>query len=776
MAIFSGTMMDDILMGTMDDDVLWGGMGDDRLSGGAGDDRLIGGPGADALNGGPGMDVASYTMSPAGVYINFGNLFIDTDDERPPVRGGDAEGDTLTSIEVIWGSDFADELIGAHGSDYFFGNGGDDQLVGHLGNDMLRGGADSDLLGDAMYEEGDDVLYGDGDDDTLLGGPGDDTLFGGEHDDSLEGNAGDDWLEGGPGADMHFGGEHDVMGDTVSYSMSPEPVTIRLYAGLIPNPDLDDPLQVLAAGGDAEGDDYEGIENVRGSAHDDILIGGAGEGNRIWGQQGDDLIIGLEEYPPGTPVTSADRFYGGKGDDTLRGGGGNDRLDGELGDDVLEGGPGNDILMGSPGMDMLYGGVLDVNGEHEDEGIDTANYSDSMEGVQIDLSTETPTGESMPTAMGGYAEGDVLDGIENITGTDYTDMLVGDDMDNFLDGGRGDDWDDPATPRVTEGGLFGGAGSDTLEGGSGDDWLDADGGDDSTDEVNYIKGERGNDMLIGGAGDDMTPMMDTTDDMTDDMADAMTMMGGLYGGPGNDTLVGGMGADMLDGGSGNDTADYSDSEMDVGGTEMGVTVNLGADFALVDDDGTDTTDDQGESVMGRADQGDAEGDMLVSIENVIGSEDGNNYLTGDRHNNMLEGGDGETSGAATITREDGAITPTSMNAFDDVLDGGRGSDVLMGGEGGDLLTGGTGSDIFVFGEQEDDDNDYISDFSKSEEDQIDLSELGLTENELREVLRAATVAATGNVITLDLTGHDGGMLHVEMTDRFTSLTVDDFIM
>ena len=243
-------------------------------------------------------------------------------------------------------------------------------------------------------------------------------------------------------------------GDTASYTMSPEAVKINLYATLITNPDLDDPTQVVAAGGDAAGDDYEGIENVRGSAHNDILVGGRATvaNNIIWGQQGNDTIVGLDS------ADSTDMFYGGKGDDTIKGGGGDDKLYGQLGDDNLQGGPGDDTLDGGPGMDMLYGGALDGNGLHEDDNGamgDTADYSKSKMGIQIDLSAETPTGEPMPTAMGGDAEGDMLDGIENITGTDYTDLLYGDDEDNYLKGGKGDDWDDPDTGRVTEGGLFG---------------------------------------------------------------------------------------------------------------------------------------------------------------------------------------------------------------------------------------------------------------------------------------------------------------------------------
>ncbi len=65
--------------------------------------------------------------------------------------------------------------------------------------------------------------------------------------------------------------------------------------------------------------------------------------------------------------------------------------------------------------------------------------------------------------------------------------------------------------------------------------------------------------------------------------------------------------------------------------------------------------------------GDAEGDKLFGIENVIGS-DGDDVLTGDAKNNVLEGGNG-----------------------DDILNGGAGNDILNGGFGNDLLIGGAGA-------------------------------------------------------------------------------------
>ncbi|MES0872398.1 calcium-binding protein, partial [Pseudovibrio sp. SCPC19] len=65
--------------------------------------------------------------------------------------------------------------------------------------------------------------------------------------------------------------------------------------------------------------------------------------------------------------------------------------------------------------------------------------------------------------------------------------------------------------------------------------------------------------------------------------------------------------------------------------------------------------------------GDASGDQYVSIENLIGSNNGDDHLTGDGGSNFLEG-----------------------NAGNDELHGGGGYDILVGGLGNDTLYGGVG--------------------------------------------------------------------------------------
>ena len=165
------------LEGRTGDDFLRGLGGNDTLNGGDGDDTLDGGPGADMLDGGPGTDTASYQNSAGAVLVRLHNA--------AAVKSGDAEGDTLTGIEHIVGSNHNDVLAG-DGAD-----------------NLLDGGA------------GDDVLYGGpaGGDDRMYGGNGDDRVFGGRGNDTLTGGAGNDVLKGGPGEDTLIadGDDMDVL-------------------------------------------------------------------------------------------------------------------------------------------------------------------------------------------------------------------------------------------------------------------------------------------------------------------------------------------------------------------------------------------------------------------------------------------------------------------------------------------------------------------------------------------------------------------------------------
>ena len=168
---------DDVVTGNAAANSLEGGAGNDILHGLGGNDTLNGGPGADTLDGGPGSDTASYQNSGAGVLVRL--------HDARAVKLGDAEGDTLTDIEHLVGSEFNDTLAG---------DGEDNILEGRNGDDVLYGGPA-------------------GGDDTMSGGNGDDRVFGGRGNDILTGGEGSDYLKGGPGEDILIvdGNDMDVL-------------------------------------------------------------------------------------------------------------------------------------------------------------------------------------------------------------------------------------------------------------------------------------------------------------------------------------------------------------------------------------------------------------------------------------------------------------------------------------------------------------------------------------------------------------------------------------
>jgi Ca2+-binding RTX toxin-like protein len=198
--ILTGDGGNNFLRGYGGNDILIGAGGNDTLHGEDGNDLLIGGTGADILNGGAGTDWVRYHSSSAAVIVN---LNVGTQ------SGGDAQGDSLTSIESVFGSAFNDMIIGHNGDNYLRGYNGNDNLVGAGGNDILRG------------EDGNDIL---------TGGTGADILNGG---------SGSDWAR---------------------YHASSAAVTVNLTVG-------------TQSGGDAEGDMLAGIENIFGSGFNDTLTG-----------------------------------------------------------------------------------------------------------------------------------------------------------------------------------------------------------------------------------------------------------------------------------------------------------------------------------------------------------------------------------------------------------------------------------------------------------------------------------------------------------------------
>ncbi len=275
-------------------------------------------------------------------------------------------------------------------------------------------------------------------------------------------------------------------------------------------------------------DGGEGDDSLDGGAGNDVLSGGygwdtlnGGDGVDIadYTYYGADVSVNLTTGQ--ATFDNSGLFEAISGIENVRTGAGNDTLIGDGANNVLEGGAGNDLLGGFAGADQLVGG----------DGIDRATYTASTARVVVDLLAGT--------GSGGDAEGDTLSGIENVSGSAFSDYLAGAAGANILDGGAGDD------------GLGGSAGADTLIGGDGVDMADyitsaakvvvnlnagtASGGYATGDILTGIENLRGsafNDTLTGDAGANRLSGMDGTDV--------------LNGGAGNDRLIGGAGADRLE--------------------------------------------------------------------------------------------------------------------------------------------------------------------------------------------------------------------------------------
>ncbi|MGO1074132.1 beta strand repeat-containing protein [Inquilinus sp. CA228] len=728
------------LVGSGLNDTLTGNGGANSLAGGDGDDLLRGGAGADALSGGNGVDSAEYTGS-AAVSVN---LLTGTG------TGGDAQGDTLSGIENLFGTLFADTFTGDAGANILAGGDGDDVLLGGGGGDQLRGGNDVDTASYAGSAAAVQVdlsagtgTGGDAQGDTLTNI---ENLIGSSFNDTLTGNAGANALNGGAGNDQfngHAGADSFVGGagiDTVFFNTSTAGINANLTTG-------------VGLGGDSAGDTYSGIENLVGSAFADAMNGDAGV-NTLDGGAGDDVLAGrggADILQGGAGIDSA--TYGssavgvtinlatgtGTGSDAqgdtlfaienVTGSAFNDTLIGDAGVNDLRGDVGDDVIRGGAGADRIGGGA----------GVDTADYSTSSAGVTIDLAAGTGTG--------GDAQGDTLFSIETVTGSGFADTLYGSADANALSGGAGNDV------------LYGRGGADVLDGGNGTDGAGyfesggavtvdlaagtGSGGDAQGDVLsnienlggsifadtltgsagaNAINGGGGNDTIAGAAGSD-TLYGGNGNDQINGGADGDALIGEagtdtLNGGDGNDVLNGGADADVINGGAGIDIADYN-------GSGVGVTVNLATNINT---------------------GGYAQGDTLTNVENVQGSAFGDN-LTGDGAANTLRGmvGNDVLNGGAGW----------------DTLEGGSGDDQLVGGAGGDLLRGGAGADHLTGGA----DNDIASYWDSTVGVTINLqtgvntggTAQGDTIDSDIEIINGSNHndVMTGNVLANELVGFDG---------------------
>jgi Ca2+-binding RTX toxin-like protein len=681
-----GSSFADQLTGDTNANAFDGGAGDDSISGGDGNDTLTGGLGNDSLTGGAGIDAASYAAATAAVTANLATGAVTggagTDTINITVGNeienliGSANNDNFT------GSDLANLLDGGAGNDVLNGGAGNDTLIGGLGNDSLTGGAGIDtasyatatsavtanlatgavsggagtdtinggagneienLLGSAFNDvfTGNslaNILDGGAGNDSLTGGDGADTLLGGAGNDSLIGGLGNDSLVGGDGNDAYTVEDAgDIVSELANQGNDLVQTALATYT-------LTDNVENLTFTG-ASPASFAGTGNalnniITGAAGNDTLDGGAGDDTIIGGLGNDSLLGGIGNdtvsYASstltvtvnlGAGTATSSTAAGGAGSDTLSGfenvlgGSAGDSLTGSSGNNYIDGGSGNDTMVGGLGDDTyVVNAAGDVITEIASEGTDTVltTLSSYTLGATLENLTFSGSGNTLGTTFTGT--GNALNNI--ISGSTGSDNLIGGDGDDIILHGS------------AYAGLLGFlAGNDTINGGNGFDTASF---AFATNGVRVDLGNTGNQNT--GENGSATVRLSSiekligsnyNDTITGDIA-ANQLEGGL----GNDTIIGLAGNDTLNGGDGIDTTSYI-------AASAGVSVNLSTGLGA----------------------GGADSDVLISIENVIGS----NYA------DRLEG-----------------------NASDNLLDAGLADDTFVASAGNDTMIGGAGTDLAIF--------------------------------------------------------------------------------
>lgn len=376
---------------------------------------------------------------------------------------------------------------------------------------------------------------------------------------------------------------------------------------------------------------------------------------------------------------------------------GADLLSGTNGNDTILGGGGADTLRGGAGADTLNGGA----------GIDEADYSTSNGGVTADLSGGT--------AGTGDASGDVFIDIENLSGSDAGDLLIGNASGNVLSGNGGADT------------LSGGAGADTLNGGSGMDIADY-----SNANAGITADLSGNSANTGeAAGDVYISIEGLSGSLHNDVLIGDGAANSLFGWGGEDSLVGGGGADTLNGGAGSDT----------------LTGGSGADHFIIDR-GNDTITDYsaGSDTLDLSDLATSVSDITIIPTETGGQLIMNGFtitiITADGSvlaENALDGVT-DLSNISLITTN--PFDPTEIHGTEgaDVLQGDSSDQTLFGYAGNDTMAGGGGNDTFQGGAGID-----VVDYSDSRSAlRFDMSGGG------------DSMAAAGGDVFVDIEGFIGG--------------------
>ena len=466
-------------------------------------------------------------------------------------------------------------------------------------------------------------------------------------------------------------------------------------------------------------------------------------------------LNGIDDILNGGP--EANILDGLTGSDTLSGLGGDDTLISDGDDILLDGGAGIDTadFSGVTSLDTTGAPLFSANTVNPVTGMTefSADFFSIIDLDSGDTLLVTPATVASNNIVGNIAN------IENVIGTDFPDLIIGDVFDNTFDGGLGND-----ILVGNEGNdiLNGGDGNDQIVPGSGNDIVNAGSGDDLIFDAGNVSTAGtplvSNDIIDGGAGNDtyvfadfqaadvsitnngdgtltVTGVLSGTDTLTNveviQLGDGTPLA--IPGAPpvtppgsstmataGNDTLTGTAGDDVIDGLAGNDTLDGGvGADTLIGSSGDDILISDGQDSLLDGGTGSDTLDFSG--VTGVVTTGMPIIEFsLVDATTGITTFDEDFFVALDFQSDVavIDFGAGGTLtnlvNSENIIGKDFAdviLGNTANNTLsgglgndlivsdtgNDILNGGDGNDAIIAGFGNDTLNGGSGNDIIIDG-------------------------------------------------------------------------------
>ena len=662
----NGEQGNDTIFGGDGNDNIYGNSGNDVISGGKGDDTIDGGNGADTYiwNLGDGLDtiaqVSSEDIIKFGPGITFDNLSFrnDNGDLRIYINDDDTQGvicknffgnDSYKSKQIIFndGTSFAlptspltltqkntsETVTATIYNDTIYANGGADTVHSDQGDDVIYGGA------------GFDSFYGEDGNDTLIGGTGSDYMEGGAGDDTYIYNVGDgldtiydyenssstgknDKIKFGEGiefSDLTFRREGNSLIITLFGDIT-QGITIKEHFNSNYSIEYlefaDGSIKNLTEMGFAF-QQTDGHDNITGTIYNDIIYGNGGN----------------------------DTISGGNGNDILVGGKGNDSLKGEVGDDtyIWNSGDGFDTITEASGTDKIaFGeGISFENLTFERDGNSLNIYvnNDKTQGIQIYnyFYSSSYNVETLEFADGSTVNLTQIgltfnqhDGSENISGTNYDDIIYAEGGDDTINAQNGNDT------------IYGGSGNDSIDAGNGNDILVGGTGDDS------LNGNAGNDTYIYNLGD------------------------------GFDIITDSAGTDKVKFGEG---INFEDLKFTADGNNLNIYINDDKtqgfqiyNYFYSDSYKIETLEFADGSTINLSQTG-------LTLNQHNGSEN----ISGTNYDDIIYAAGGDD----TISAQNGNDTIYGGSG-NDTIDAGSGNDILIGGTGNDSLNGNAGDDTYIW--------------------------------------------------------------------------------